>query len=161
MSKEIFKVIPAYPNYEVSTSGRVRRRAKGHFLKWVDNGKGYKVVKLYNQQRPQGRLCLVHRLVLSTFSPIHVDKDVNHIDGDKSNNHISNLEWVSKSENTRHAHLTGLFGNRNKLSIEQVREIKSRIQTQQFQTYTQMGDEYGVKPSIISKIANGGLYDYV
>lgn len=157
----IFKTIPAYPNYEVSDEGQIRNKTRGNTLAYIDNGKGYKVIKLYNTQRPQGRICLVHRIVLSTFCPIEESKDVNHIDGNKANNKLSNLEWVTKSENTRHAHITGLFNSRNKLSLQQVMEIKSRLSTLEYETYTKMGVEYGVKPSIISKIAKGQLYGYV
>lgn len=156
---EIFKVIPAYPNYEVSTEGRIRRIKTGHIMNYVDNGKGYKSVKLYNSTRPQGRLCLVHRLVLSTFQRIDVDMDVNHKDGIKSNNKLSNLEWVTKSENTRHAHATGLFNN--KLTKEQVLEIKERVSKINRETYKQIASEYGINQSVVGKIANGSLYSYI
>ena len=161
MPQESFQIIPAYANYEVSTHGRVRRVSTGRIMKLVDNGKGYKCVKLYNEHRPQGRLCLVHRLVLSTFAPTDSDLDVNHRDGDKGNNTLLNLEWVTKSENTRHAHMTGLFAGRNKLTITQVREIKARIALAQRETYQAISLDYGVRASIISKIAHGQLYSYV
>lgn len=153
----MFKTIPAYPNYEVNDQGQIRNKTTGHNMKWIDNGKGYKSVKLYNQDRPHGRLCLVHRLVLSTFSAIGTGLDVNHKDGNKANNRLDNLEWVTKSQNTRHAHMTGLF--ENKLTIDQVKEIKERLKTAS--AYTKIAKEYGVRHSTIWKIANGILYDYV
>lgn len=156
----MFKTIEHYPNYEVHFDGRVRNKTTGHVLKPADNGKGYKFVHLYNGQTPKGRGCLVHRLVLSThdvFIP-EGNLDVNHIDGNKSNNHIHNLEWVTKSENTRHAHLTCLF--KNKLTIEQVKEIKNLLNTTNY-GYSQLGRMFGVRHSTIWKIANGVLYDYV
>lgn len=155
----MFKTIQHYPNYEVHFDGRVRNKATGHVLKWINNGKGYFTVKLYNHNTPRGRLCLVHRLVLSThdvFIP-EGNLDVNHIDGDKSNNHIRNLEWVTKSENTRHAHITGLFKNR--LSIEQVQQIKEDLKTEKH--YPTLAVKYGVGRATIWKIAKGILYDYV
>ncbi len=153
----MFKTIQFYPNYEINEYGQVRNKTTGHNMKWIDNGKGYQVVKLYNAERPQGRLCLVHRLLLSTYNPVGRDFDVNHKDGDKRNNNLHNLEWVTKSENTRHAHLTGLF--ENKLTIDQVKEIKERLKTSK--AYTKIAKEYGVRHSTIWKIANGILYDYV
>lgn len=161
MSEE-FKTISAYPNYQISIEGRVRSKKKGHILKWVDNGKGYKTVKLYNESKPLGRLCLVHRLVLSTYMPVdNPNLDVNHKDGIKAHNHLNNLEWVTKSENTRHAHLTGLFNSRNKLTIKQVKEIKELVAEEFRDTYSKIASKYGVKASIINKIALGQLYGYV
>ena len=154
----MFKTIQHYPNYEVSTTGIIRNKTTGNNMKWIDNGKGYKVVKLYNADTPKGRLCLVHRLVLSTYKPITGNYDVNHIDGNKSNNSLDNLEWVTKSENTRHAHLTGLFNN--KLSIEDVLQIKELLRTAKL-SYSDIGRKFNVRHSTIWKIATGVLYDYV
>lgn len=55
----------------------------------------------------------VHRLILKTFNPVNnMDVlDVNHIDGDKTNNNIENLEWVTKSENVIHSYKIGLQDN--------------------------------------------------
>ena len=162
MLTEIFKEIPHYPNYEVSALGVVRNAKKGNTLKWVDNGKGYKMVKLYNSSKPTGRLCLIHRVVLSTFDPMgRSDLDVNHIDGDKSNNRLTNLEWTTKSNNTRHAHMTGLFNGRNKLTIEQVREIKVRLRQENRESYSKISRDYNVLPWNIIQIARGKLWGYV
>jgi len=154
----MFRTIEHYPNYEIAIDGTVRNKTTGHHMKWINNGKGYFTVKLYNANTPKGRLCLIHRLVLSTYDVfIPYGMDVNHRDGDKSNNHIHNLEWVSKSENTRHAHLTGLF--KNKLTIEQVKAIKQDLQTENH--YATIAKKYGVGRATIWKIATGILYDYV
>jgi HNH endonuclease len=155
----MFKTIEHYPNYEVSYTGIVRNKTTGHNMKWVNNGHGYYSVKLYNSTTPKGRLCLVHRLVLSThdFMIPEGKLDVNHIDGNKSNNHIHNLEWVTKSENTRHAHLTGLF--KNKLTIDQVKQIKNLLKSRK--DYIEIGKEFNVGNATIWKIANGVLYEYV
>jgi hypothetical protein len=53
----------------------------------------------------------VHRLVLATFVKFS-DMEINHIDGIKTNNHVSNLEYVSKSQNSQHANQLGLVKNR-------------------------------------------------
>ena len=155
----MFKVIEHYPNYEVSYTGIVRNRTTGNNMKWINNGKGYFTVKLYNINTPKGRLCLVHRLVLSTHDIFIPDGnlDVNHIDGNKSNNHIHNLEWVTKSQNTRHAHLTGLF--KNKLTIEDVKKIKRELSQQH--DFAFLAKKHNVGRATIWKIANGILYDYV
>lgn len=154
----MFKTIPHYPNYEINTYGIIRNKTTGKNIKWVDNGNGYQFVRLYNSDTPKGRGCLIHRLVMSTFVPTEgQNMDVNHKDGNKSNNKLDNLEWCTKSENTRHAHSTGLFTN--KLTIDQVKEIKERLKTAK--AYSKLAREYGVRHSTIWKIANGILYDYV
>ena len=154
----MYKVIEHYPNYEVSPEGIVRNRTTGTNIKWQDNGCGYKMIKLYNEHTPKGRMCLIHRVVLSTYLPNDSNLDVNHIDGNKANNWLHNLEWVTKSENTKHAHKTGLFTN--KLTIEQVQEIKKLLKTQDY-SYSELGRKFGVRHSTIWKIANGTMYDYV
>ncbi len=66
------------------------------------------VVNLWADGKRKAKL--VHRLVAETFIPNPESKpDVNHIDGDSTNNHVSNLEWVTKSENMRHAFDAGLL----------------------------------------------------
>lgn len=156
----MFKIISAYPNYSISTEGVIINNKTLKEMKWIDNGKGYKTVKLYNGTRPQGRLCLVHRLVLATWEPTEDSSlDVNHIDGNKSNNSIHNLEWITKSQNTQHAHLTGLF--KNKLSLEDVKlikEIKKRVDRE---TQAELATQFGVTRSVIGKIWSGDLYGYV
>ena len=154
----MYKVIEHYPNYEVSPEGIVRNRTTGTNIRWQDDGCGYKMIKLYNEHTPKGRMCLIHRVVLSTYLPNDSNLDVNHIDGNKANNWLHNLEWVTKSENTKHAHKTGLFTN--KLTIEQVQEIKKLLKTQDY-SYSELGRKFGVRHSTIWKIANGTMYDYV
>ena len=82
-------------NYEISNLGRVRN--KKQILK-PDNINHYLYVRL------NGRKVSIHRLVMKTFLPREdADKmQVNHIDGNKHNNQLDNLEWCTQSENIRH-----------------------------------------------------------
>ena len=87
--------------YYVSSDGRVLG-ANG-LLKPVRSKDGY--LRCNIAQDGKFRLWLVHRLVAEAFIPNPDNKpEVNHIDGDKANNNVSNLEWVTREENIRHAH---------------------------------------------------------
>lgn len=124
MEREIWKPISGYEGfYEVSNLGRVRSldrvvyrpykghdiwpmRLKGKVLKSGTDRGGYSFVILQNN----GRCCrLVHRLVAEAFMDNQEGKpEINHIDGNKCNNAVTNLEYCSPSENMRHAVMTGL-----------------------------------------------------
>jgi len=114
--KEQWKTVPGYERYLVSNTGRVistlKKRTKE--LKPQEDAIGYLHVRLYasddrNGSYPNGRgkrpkLFKMHRLVLETFSPtLDTTLEVNHKSGDKHNNCISNLEWVTRAENIKHS----------------------------------------------------------
>src|SRR5699024_5648926 len=123
---EVWKDIPDFKgSYQVSNMGRVRsvdrvvtykdgrvRKYKGKVRKpHVNKTRGYEQVILNNDNEVTTKR--VHRLVLETFKP-HAnmnDLDVNHIDGDKLNNHLTNLEWLTRHDNVLHAYDTGLITN--------------------------------------------------
>lgn len=113
--KEVWKDIPQFEGlYQVSNMGNVRsiervvpfgsqqRIIKPSKLRFFKKSNGYLSVKIYKD----GRQCTmyVHRLVAMAFCNGYFDKaDVNHKDGNKSNNISSNLEWCTRSENQRHS----------------------------------------------------------
>lgn len=103
---------------------------RGNKLSWTDNGNGYKKVAV-GVTGPDGKAytrCVnryIHRIVAECYltNPCG-HKQVNHIDGNKENNHVSNLEWVSNKQNIRHAHKEGLMDNRRKLTSITTRSDK-------------------------------------
>ena len=115
----ILKEYPNNKNYLISTEGNVINKKRNSELKNCDSGKGYKYVKLHYSSKPKNYL--IHRLIAETFISNPENKtEINHKDGNKSNNTISNLEWCTKSENMKHSydtlnrdkpkHLVGKFG---------------------------------------------------
>ena len=116
------------PNaYEVSTWGRVRNIETGLILSNILTDDRYYVINIINDKNKEySRFSptRVHRLVMETFCRER-DSDcvINHIDGNKCNNHISNLEWVSHSQNSKHAHLLGLAYGKTKHDSQTIRSI--------------------------------------
>lgn len=106
-NNEIWKPVINFEKlYEVSNLGRVRN-ARGRVLKVHPQNCGYLQITF-----TLNKVCtkfLVHRLVAIHFlENVDNKKYVNHIDGDKLNNCVTNLEWVTNSENILHARSTGL-----------------------------------------------------
>jgi hypothetical protein len=98
-----------YPLYEVSSSGRVRNACTKHTLKPAPNSKGYLCVLLYRGSKRDRRSFLVHRLVAQAFlSNAPNLPQVNHLNGQKGDNGVVNLEWCTQSQNMRHACAMGL-----------------------------------------------------
>jgi len=94
--------------YNISENGSVISMLNGKQMKQHDNGKGYKTVGLSAYGKT--KKFYIHRLVGESFIPNPANlPDINHIDGNKSNNNVSNLEWMSRGDNLRHAHTNGLF----------------------------------------------------
>ncbi len=128
---EIWRDIADYGGkYQVSNFARVRSlyRGKTKLIKPDIIHTGYLRVTLYKDGKTKSHY--VHVLVAQAFIPNPEGKrQVNHIDGDKNNNCVSNLEWVTPAENIHHAFETGLrkIGCehfRAKFTAEQVREIR-------------------------------------
>lgn len=133
--KEVWKDIPGYEDlYKVSNKGRVKRlkqssvhksRGGGTHIRVYDelilspgdNGNGYKFLYLSKDGSRVNKY--VHGLVLESFLGREPGKECNHKNGIKSDNRLDNLEWVTKSENGKHAYRTGL----NRVSEYQKKQI--------------------------------------
>lgn len=143
------KQITNYPNYLVTTDGRIFNLKKMNFLKGFINNVGYPSVCLYNEKG--GKFYLIHRLMALTFLPKDDTREfVNHIDGNKTNNLLCNLEWCTHSENMQHAWKLGL----NKTTEKQREDGRNTIKYA-----LEIGSKMRRKKIIDT--SNGKIFDYV
>lgn len=148
--------------FDVSEDGKVVTRTKtGNTLKQTILKNGY--VKVHTVIDKKMVNVLVHRLVAIKYIPNPEGKGfVNHKDGDKTNNHKDNLEWVTSLENMAHAKENNLLRSVSnedhpacKLTNTQVKEIRSRyVPRCRINGTRAMSREYGVNQSVISEIVN-------
>ncbi len=113
-TKEEWKDIENGANYEISNFGEVRNKTTFKVLKSLLLS-GYMVITLKMNNRKT--ISKIHRLVAKRFLVCPNETYVvNHKDGNKTNNHVENLEWISQSENVKHAFRLGLNkGKKNKV----------------------------------------------
>jgi len=144
---------PALQNrYEVSEDGRIRNDKGRDLYTYVTNS-GYRMVQLGVAGKRHRRY--VHRLVAASFvgEPSFPKLTVNHKDGDKLNNHFSNLEWMSYGENNSHAaRVLGVPRHNQRLTREQadeVRGLKASGMTQRA-----IARRYNVSPMVVSRLIN-------
>jgi hypothetical protein len=115
---EKWKTVAEYPDFSVSTLGRVRRLGATRTLKLWSIQRGYRQVGLWLDGIE--RRFVAHLLVAQAFLPNpDLKPHVNHKDGNKANNRLSNLEWTTVKENNEHASSAGLrrFGTLHPMAI--------------------------------------------
>ena len=127
--EEVWLNVRGYPNYEVSSQGRVRNLKTKKIMKQRTD-QGYRKVNLYKNGEQKRKA--VHRIVCSAFNlNPHSKACVDHIDRNTSNNHLQNLRWATRSENQMNRskqsnNTSGVTGvHWNKCKNEVVRDNKN------------------------------------
>lgn len=114
--KEIWKTLADYQDYQISNKGRIRSliKNKKRILKIQKDSDGYCVIIIKTKNSYKNYI--ISRLVASYFieNPLN-KKEVNHKNGNKLNNKVNNLEWVTHAENMKHARKTGLWNGNIKI----------------------------------------------
>lgn len=159
----VLKPIPNYPYYSIDKNGTIFSFRKKMYkaLKGSMAKNGYLLVKVCNEKGV--KRFPAHRLVAATWlqKPSNIVQ-INHLDGVKTNNKITNLEWVTAKQNIQHAFATGLMKNLqgsashfSKLQENQVIEIKKELKNYKKGLFQILGKKYGVHASTINKIYKG------
>lgn len=152
--------------YEVSSDGKVKNSVSGKILNFEKTRDGYFRVRLYNNTLGFNKKFLVHRLVANAFIDNFENLPVvNHKDGDKSNNDVSNLEWCSVSYNIQHAFRNGLIKpnkcEKHHNSIytnKQIRKVCILLETGLY-SFKEISDKTGVKDEfVVSAIYNRKIW---
>ena len=127
--------IEGYERYSVSEYGDIWAHHLNRWLAPQDNGLGYLQIKLRSSLTGKRKSFYVHRLVALHYLDTSSDSlDVNHKDCNKSNNHYSNLEWVTKSQNSKHAYDNNrLKGYASKDYIPKQKENKKHAPKRKFE----------------------------
>ena len=112
IDNEVWKSIPNFPELEVSNFGRVRTKPKLRYTQQCNSG--YLRFTGVNDHG-QHKTVTIHRAVMMAFYPIG-----NHKAGNRSNNNLDNLEWVTPKENIAHATARGSFDRKNQLSRQRM-----------------------------------------
>ena len=158
------KEIKDAPGYCIYPDGKVWSEKTHKFLK--DQRGGYKGEYRKFSLWVNGKYInkYVHILVMTYFGPLKPadDYEINHIDGNKFNNNLVNLEWVTSSENTRHGVKNGLF-SRVKLSVEEVKKIKEKFKNEPDYRgkVADIARMYNVSFHVISLIKHNKNWNYV
>lgn len=127
---ELWKDIPLKEisgRYEVSNYGRIRKTTNQKIRKLTDNGRGY----LYFTSRTSKnhkKNYYIHRCVLLAFKPVenHLDLEVNHIDFNRNNNSLSNLEWITPVDNKNYSRKNNRFILANKQQSERLKNLSNK-----------------------------------
>jgi len=168
---ELWRPVPGYENlYSASNLGNIRIEVTRHniragtHLRQTRDRDGYLTVTLTDTKSP--RACRVSLLVLAAFvGPRPAGLETNHKDGDRQNNALSNLEYVTKAENIKHAvevlgsDRKGINNPSAKLGEPEVLELRRRAATGE--PYTTLGKAFGITSVMARKIATGECWEHV
>ena len=151
---ETFVKIVGFENYEVSNLGRVRNIESGRVLKPKLTEYGYLRHGLYKNNKQ--KYLFLHRIIATTFIDNPEGKPcVNHIDENKLNNDLSNLEWCTVKENNIHGTRTKRVAEKLSQKVIQL-DLNDNV-LNEFESMKQAERETGIPNGSISSCCNGKL----
>lgn len=168
MDKYEFKPSKQYPPFAANALGEVKNLKTGNVLKGSVTFNGYRVIG----KRVEGvsTSIFAHRIVADAMIPNPYNLPVvNHKDGDKLNNNVSNLEWCTQSHNLKHAAENGMLNTKNRLrgsdcNLSLYTEVKIREVCSDLEMGMRNVDvsaKHGIPCSYIKEIKNGSSWKHV
>lgn len=181
LNRETWRSVPDYEGiYEISNLGRIKsldrsctdKRGRKYFLygklmKQKTTSFNYQTISLSKTSKSKD--FFIHKLVALAFIPNPENKkEVNHINGIKSDNTVFNLEWCTRSENNRHAIDTGLLVAQrgvdrynSKLTEEQVIRIKKAYKKNPKLHQKKLAEEMGICRKALNSIVKGHTWKHI
>lgn len=153
--------IDGYENYFITEDGKVWN-GKKFINQWVDNV-GYRQVVLFKNGKK--KYYRVHRIVAEHYlgKPIE-GKCVNHIDGNKLNNNVENLEWVTNRDNIQHGYDNNLYQFKTRSHPVIVRRKINNEEMWEFKSIRSLSEELGLNRKTVTSILKGNKennYEYL
>jgi hypothetical protein len=145
---EEWKDITGYNNFEVSNKGEIRNKINNTIKKqYLRNG--YYSTSLYENK--VSKTLNIHRIVAIEFLGNFPNKHVNHKDGNKLNNNLENLEWVTPKENTQHA----IINNLSKTHPRKIGQYKDGTLINEFNSMKEAEEKTGISNKHIGSVCRG------
>ena len=147
----MWKPIREFPLYEISSDGRVRRVGENKVRKISIGKRGYPVLSLRKDGKTYVRT--LHRLLADAFIPNPNNlPEINHIDGNKTNFSLSNLEWCTRKHNDNHARRTGLHKSDGDKAV--VQYSLSGVPIAEYKSASEAARKTGASRSAIANVCN-------
>jgi len=165
---KFWKTVEDFPNYRISSEGNLISLFYGkETLRVPSKNKGYLQAVMCGGVLQDRKYCSIHRLVAEAFIP-NPDSlpEVNHIDGNKWNNTVENLEWVTEKQNSEHACRTGLTpalkGTKNgnsKLTEKSVKDLRAK--RSEGWTYVELSKYFEIDKSTVLSACRNKTWKHV